>query len=431
MEAAVLLLFIAGLLVCVASGITVAAAMIWGLLLFSLYARKKGFSIRNIGVLLVSGMRRVVNVLAVMLLVGALTASWRMSGTVACIVYHAAGWIVPRYFILCAFLLCCGISFVVGSSFSTASTAGAICMLLGRAAGVAPLPLAGAVMAGSFFGDRCSPMSSSALLVAGITRTRIHDNVRTMLRTALVPFVLSCGFYLLMGTDVQMSSGSAMRVLERSFVLKWYAAIPAALTLLLCVLRVDVKITLAASTLAAALMSVTVQGMPVGEVLRGLLSGFHPENAELAALLSGGGVVSMMSVTVIVCLSSSFSGIFEKTGLLNGLEAKVQRLAARTTRETAFALLAVLNAMISCNQTLAALLTEQLTQKLAPDPKQRASWLEDTVIVIAPLIPWSIASSVPLSVLQSDARALLYASYLYLIPLWLIAKSLCKKRLPR
>lgn len=431
METVILLLFIAGLLGCVISGLPVSAAMVWGLLLFGFYAGRKGFSFREIGSMLLSGVRKVVNVLLVMMIIGALTASWRMSGTVAYIVYHAAGLIVPQFFVLCAFLLCCAISAVLGSSFSTVSTAGAICMLMGRTMGLNPLAVAGAVLAGSFFGDRCSPMSSSALLVAGITHTRIHDNVRTMIRTSLVPFAASCLIYLLLGGESTAASSGVLSILETSFVLKWPAVIPAVLAIALCLFRIDVKITMLLSTACALILSVTLQGVPVQEALRALAAGFHPQDAQLSALLGGGGVVSMVNVIFVVCLSSSFSGIFDRTGLLSGLEQQAQKCAEHTTRELTMVLISVVSAAISCNQTLAALLTDQLTKKLVPDGRERASWMEDSVIVIAALIPWTIACSVPLSIVQADARAVLYASYLYLLPLWLILRGFWRRKIKR
>lgn len=428
METLVLSLFVAGLILCVVSGFSVIAALLWGLLLFSFYAYKKGFAPGVIGRMLWQGIKKVQNIVIVMLCIGALTAAWRICGTIPYIVYHAAGLIVPRYFILCAFFLCIGISFMTGSAFSTASTVGAICMMLGRATGVSAVPLAGAILAGSFWGDRCSPMSTSALLVASITRTNIYDNIRTMLKTAMVPLLLSCLFYFLLGSTPQDASANALAAFERAFALRWPLVLPAVLTLTLCLLRVDVKITMLLSTLLGVILAVFIQHSPITEVLRCLIVGYHPvHDAELNALLSGGGAVSMLNVIVIICLSSSYSGIFEQTGLLDGVGHVLQRLASRTTREIAFTLAAILSCMIACNQTLATLLTEQLLRPIVPNDRERASWLEDTVIIIAPLVPWTIAAGVPLAILGADSRSILYACYLYLIPLWLIVRSLWHK----
>ena len=55
--------------------------------------------------------------------------------------------------------------------------------------------------------------------------------------------------------------------------------------------------------------------------------------------------------------------------------------------------------------------------------------LENTAVVLAPLVPWSIAGAVPLATLGAPTAALAAACYLYLIPLWDLAVHLGKRRL--
>ena len=74
--------------------------------------------------------------------------------------------------------------------------------------------------------------------------------------------------------------------------------------------------------------------------------------------------------------------------------------------------------MIACNQTLAIMLTQQLCGDLEADPNRVAANLENTAVVIAPLIPWSIAGGVPLASVDAPTVCILTAFYLYLIPLW-------------
>lgn len=419
MEIRVIGVFAAGLALCVGTGHSVVLALLFGLAVFCLYAYRKGFGAAEIIRMLMEGMGKVRNILVIFVLIGCLTGIWRICGTIPYIVYHAVNLILPQYFVLCAFLLCSLISYLTGTSFGTVSTMGVICMMLGRAAGVAELPLGGAILSGCFFGDRCSPMSSSALLVADLTKTDIFENVKTMFRTAMVPFILTCVIYLFQGSGKAAVSGNqSVDIFPEAFHLIWPVLLPAAITLVLCLCRVDVKLTMGVSILAGILLCLTVQKMPLGEVLAVMLRGFHPESPELQRMLGGGGVLSMVNVSIIVCISSSFSGIFEKTGLLDGIAGRIERLAAGITAYGAFCVTAVLTSMISCNQTLSAILTDQMSVHMVPEKQTRASWLEDTVIVISPLVPWSIAGAVPLASLGAPDTCLLFACYLYLIPLW-------------
>jgi NhaC family Na+:H+ antiporter len=74
--------------------------------------------------------------------------------------------------------------------------------------------------------------------------------------------------------------------------------------------------------------------------------------------------------------------------------------------------------MIACNQALAIMLTHQICAPIAQKREALAVDLENTVVVISPLIPWSIAAAVPLTAINAPATCLSAACYLYLLPLW-------------
>lgn len=417
-ELIILAIFLLALIVCLSTGMSIILALVFGLFLFSFYAWRRGFCIREICDMLLDGAGKVKNILLVFVCIGCLTAVWRICGTIPYIVYYSAGFIKPEIFIFCAFALCSLLSYLTGSSFATAGTVGTICAMLGNAAGIPPLPLGGAIMSGCYFGDRCSPMSSSALLVAEVTGTNIYDNIKTMMKTGLIPLLISCVLYLLLMYDISaLSQNSSLEVFNESFELHWVCLIPALLTLLLCALKLDVKKTMLISTASGILISLALQKLSPGYVLQSMLMGFHPmDNPELMHLLEGGGILSMVDVACIVLLSSCFSGIFEKTGLLSQIDRLLLRLSHLITKEGTYLLTAIFTCMVACNQSLATILTNDLSLSYQPDKHKRAEWMENSVIVIAPLIPWNIAGAVPLAILGLPSSSLLFAWYLYLLP---------------
>lgn len=91
-----------------------------------------------------------------------------------------AGSIIFKYSMILALLIGLGIFLYLGTSFGVAGTVGVIFMALARSGGVNPVVTAGVLMSGTYFGDRTSPVSSSANLVAGITGTKVYDNVKMM-----------------------------------------------------------------------------------------------------------------------------------------------------------------------------------------------------------------------------------------------------------
>ncbi len=430
MEWLTLGLFCAALLLCVVFDLPILLALAAGLLLFLLYGRRRGSSWRELIGAALSGIGTVKNILITFFLIGVLTALWRAAGTVPVIVCYASALIRPSVFLLMTFLLNCGVSVLTGTAFGAAATMGVICAAIGAALGVDVRLVGGAVLSGVYFGDRCSPVSTSALLVAALTETDIFHNIRRMLHSALVPFLLSCAVYALLG----LFSGRAGEVpdlralFEREFALHWLALLPAAVILLLSALRVNVKAAMAASILTALPLCLMMQRAEPLALLKMSFTGFHAADPEVGRMLDGGGVFSMLKVAGIVCLSSSYSGIFQKTGLLDGMKRAVDALARRTTPFAAMLCTSALTGMVACNQTLTIMLTSQLCGGSELDGADFANDLEDTAVILAPLVPWSIAGGVPLAAVGAPVSALLLACYLYLLPLWRLAVSLRQKR---
>ena len=415
-------------------GIVLDISMLWalgfGLALFLFYGRRKGFSWRELAAMTWEGVSTVKNILLTFLLIGVMTALWRAAGTVPVIVCSAAELIRPSIFLFMTFLLNCGLSVLMGTSLGTSATMGVICAAMGTAFGISPVFTGGAILSGVFFGDRCSPVSTSALLVATVSKTDIYDNIRSMVRSAVVPFLLACGIYAVLGFAVRgQGAGIDLRsAFERGFRLHWTALFPAAAILILALLRVNVRLAMTASILCAVPICLFVQGLPIREVLLAALRGFTPAAPEAAALVSGGGVLSMLNVSAIVCLSSSYSGLFRKTGLLDGCRRGVKRLTGKVGRYPATLVTSLLASMVSCNQTLAILLTDQLCREEYEDRRTLALDLEDTAAIASPLIPWCIAGTVPLAMVGAPLTAIPLAVYLWLLPLWRTLRSFTRRR---
>lgn len=420
MEWLILGMFSISLLICIGFGVSILYALAFGLFLFLIYGRHRGFSWRELIRMALEGIGAVKNILITFLLIGILTAFWRASGTIAVIVCYASGLIRPSVFLLMTFLLNSAVSVLTGTAFGTAATMGVICAAMGSSMGVGPVWTGGAVLSGAYFGDRCSPVSTSALLIAALTETDIYHNLRRMLRSALVPFLLTCAAYLAIGTRAA-GTGQAkdpVGVFSREFTLHWLALLPAVVILALSACRVNVKLSMASSIASAIPLCLLLQHVPAAALLKAAVLGYTPRNAEVAAIVSGGGIISMCRVAGIVCISSSYSCLFQKTGLLNGAKRRIASLEQKTTSFIATLVTAVTAGMIACNQTLTILLTHQLRLDASAEAGRLALDLEDSAVVVAPLIPWSIACNVPLSAVGAPLSAIVAAFFLYLLPVW-------------
>ena len=326
----------------------------------------------------------------------------------------------PRLFLVCSCLLNCLVSVLTGTAFGSAATMGAVCMTMAAALGADPLMTGGAILSGVYFGDRCSPVSTSALLVADLTGTDLFGNIRQMLRTSLVPFALAAGLYLLFGLSSPAAGQAAdiAPLFALEFRLGPLPLIPAALILVLSALRVRVKAAMLASIAAAAVLCLVYQDAAPLTLLKDAVLGFSAQSPELATMIDGGGIVSMLQVGAIVCLSSSYSGIFQRTGLLEPIRRRIEAWGAVLSPYAAVLVTSVLASAIACNQTLSIMLTHQLCGGLEKSREKLAIYLENSAVVVAPLIPWSIAGGVPLASAGAPAASLLTAFFLFLLPLW-------------
>lgn len=432
MEIFTILLFSAALIGCVAAQISVLYALVAGYLIFCAYALFKKHTAAQILKMSLAGIRTIRSILIIFVLIGMLTALWRAAGTIPVLVCYATRFIRPSIFLVMTFLLNCLVSFLTGTSFGTAATMGVICMTMARAMGVSEFFTGGAILSGIFFGDRCSPVSTSALLIAELTGTDVFQNIRRMLRTAAVPFTVTCAVYLAAGFAAPQTPGQSVdmqSLFSESFRLGWAALIPALLILILSLLKIDVKVTMLASVVAAAAICLLYQHMPLAQLPRLLVMGYHTADAQIASMLNGGGVRSMLNVAAIVCLSSSYAGIFAGTGLLDSLKARVAALGGRTSAFFVVFCVSVAAAIIACNQTLTIMLTHQVCGSVEPDAQQFAVDLGDTAVVLAPLVPWSIAGAVPLASIGAPTVCLAAACYLYALPLWqLLVRSISAKK---
>lgn len=429
METVIIVLFCVELLLCVVLDISILFALAVGVGLFFVYGLRRGFSVRNMLQVCLNGIKTSMGLLLTFVLIGALTALWRASGTISIIMYCSAPFMYPSVFLMVVFLLNCGVSVLTGTAFGTAATMGVICAALGSVMNVPPALVGGAVLSGAYFGDRCSPVSTGALLVSQLTHTSIYANIRAMFKTACLPFLMTCMFYLLLSllTPHQQLFLDMESLLGDGLTLHWISLLPALLILVLSLFRLDVKRTMLLSILSATLICLFVQRISWQELARIAVLGYHAGEGNLSEILSGGGVVSMTKVSLIVCISSVCCSIVQRTGMLQEIQIRILHLSQQITSYGAILVTSFLTGAVACNQTLTIMLTYQLCQKVQPDEKRMAIPLENTAVVVAPLIPWSIACCVPLASVNAPVESVLFAAFLYLLPAWRLALALLKR----
>nr|WP_281241483.1 Na+/H+ antiporter NhaC family protein [Sporomusa acidovorans] len=421
---AVFLLFFITLICGIYRGVSILYPLLFGLFCFTLVALRRGYLLTDLLKMMLTGSKKSLIVIKIFVLIGVITAVWRACGTISFIVYYGILFMSAKYFILSAFLLSCLVSFLLGTSFGTVGTIGVVLIVLAKSGNVAINIAAGAIIAGAYFGDRCSPMSSSANLVAALTNTKLYINIANMAKTSILPFALSViGYiYLSYQNPLTFYNDQISNEIASSFDISLLVLSPALIILLLAAFRIDVKLSMTVSILVGTLIALFDQHIPIFQMIKYIAIGYSMENSGFfAEIIKGGGLYSMLNVSLIVLISSAYAGIFQGTGLLNQVEKSFERLSRKIKVYPTSLVASVATAAFSCNQTLAVMLTHQTTRKLYENSRlsnyQLALDLENTVILISALIPWNIAGAVPAVALSADDGFIPYAFYIFLVPL--------------
>jgi len=420
----VLILFFVSLIISIYKGVPLLYPLLLGLIYFIAISLGRGHKLNDVGKMILQGSHKSFIVIKIFVLIGAITAVWRACGTVSFIVYYGIAFMSAQYFILCSFVLCCIVSFLLGTSFGTVGTIGVVLIVLGKSGSVDVNVVAGAIIAGAYFGDRCSPMSSSATLVAALTNTDIYINIRNMMKTSLIPFGLSIVGYIFLSyyNPLVFQNNQIGDEILQSFNIGIIVLLPAVIILLAAAFKVDVKLSMSVSILAGILIGIFIQHKTFREMLNFIMIGYSMDEASFfAGIIQGGGLYSMINVALIVLISSAYSGIFQGTGLLREIEQFFERLSEKIGVYPTTILTSTASAAFGCNQTLAVILTHQFEHKIYTKHQlnnyRLALDLENTVILIAVLIPWNIAGAFPAATLSADAGFIIYAFYLFLVPL--------------
>ena len=416
-----ILLFSLSLIFCLLLKYSVIYALIVGYIIFVTYGLIKGYDLKVLMKKSFEGVLTVKNILLVFILIGMITALWRASGTIAFIVYMGSKLISPSILIL--------LTFLIGTSLGTAATIGVICVSIGKAMGINPYYLGGAVLSGIYFGDRCSPMSTSALLITELTKTNLYTNIKLMLKTSIIPFVTTCLFYLFLGLKSSTSPVGidATNIFKENYNLNIVVIVPAILIIILSLFKVNVKKTMLVSIVISFIIAIFFQKESVTSLINYCVYGFHHSNEKLNLMMKGGGILSMLNVGLIVAISSSYSGIFKETKMLVLMKKYLKEFSEKTSNYFVIFLSSIISGAIACNQSLGTILTYELCEELE-DKQNMAIILENTIVLLAGLIPWNIAMAVPLKTIDIGLMSGLFAFYLYFLPLWNLLLGIIKEK---
>ena len=416
-------IFLFAIALCMVLGRSLAWALAVGFLCFFLLGLRRGYSGRELFTMARQGAKTSLIVQRIMLMIGLLTALWRASGTISFFVYSGVQLITARSFLLVAFLLPAVLCLAFGSSFGVAGTAGVILMAIARSGEANLILTAGAVLSGCYVGERLSPASSAAALVAAVSGVDQRPFQRRMWHNTPLPLALAVLLYgaLSLAFPIHSVETHILTALSQESSLAWPTALPALVLLVLPWLHVSAFWAIVASCGVAALLALFLQGIPLDQLLSICIFGYTAHQPQLVGILSGGRVISMISSVAIILLSCSYSGLFTGTGMLEPYKQKIGALARRIGLFPAQMVLCLTCSALFCNQAVSIVMSAEMLKEQyhsrGLSSLDLAASIGDSAINMAALIPWCIAGTVPLATMGGSLASLPFAFYLYLVPL--------------
>ncbi len=369
----------------------------------------------------------------ILLLVGALIGVWILAGTIPTIIYWGLKLISPSAFLATSYLLCIIASVMTGSSFGTMGTLGIALLGIGQTLGY-PLPLVvGAIVSGSYFGDKMSPTSSSTNIASSVCEVDLFTHIGSMMWTTIPAAVVSVIFYALMGMHYSgiITAGNIpliLQTIKSTFNLSLWTLIPPIGLLILAYRRFPAVPLLAVCIAAGAILAWLLQGKTMLAIGNSMVAGYVGKSTlpALDNLLNRGGINSTQGTIMLLISAVTLGGILETTKVLEVLVEATLKWAKNTGRLIIAVLFAsYLMTIGTGSQSVAMIIPGRayasVFKERGLNMKVLSRTVEDGGCLATPLIPWSVHGFYILGILGISAwKYAPYAIFNWIVPVFSI-----------
>lgn len=362
----------------------------------------------------------------VLLMIGALTGTWLISGIVPAMIYYGLKILNPTIFLFATCFICSIVSIATGSSWTTVATVGIALLGAGKALGLSPGMVAGAIISGAYFGDKLSPLSDTTNLAAAMAGANLFDHIKYMLYTTVPSIILALVIYLFLGLSKaeqvnQENIQLVMASIENTFYIKPFLFIVPLLVILLVLKKFPAFPALFIGTIAGAVAALIFQGDVLNQLAAGKNSvwevsyiavintmavgvDINAGNPLVNELLSSNGMAGMLNTIWLIISAMVFGGVMECSGLLQRITESILTIA----KSVAGLVSATVGTCIFFNLTA----SDQYLSIVVPGRMFKKSFedkglaevnlsrtLEDAGTVTSVLIPWNTCGATQAAVL--------------------------------
>jgi NhaC family Na+:H+ antiporter len=362
----------------------------------------------------------------ILLLIGSLAGTWLISGVVPAMVFYGLEILHPKIFLFATVAVCCVVSLVTGSSWSTVATIGVALLGIGKTLGFSEPIVAGAIISGAYFGDKMSPLSDTTNLAPAMAGTDIFTHIRYMTITTVPTLLITLVIFLVLGFTYDYSAASIDNSLVKcaissEFVISpWLFLVPVLLFTII-ILKVPAIPALLIGTLLGGLFALffqpsiveTIAGTDGSASIRaykGVMQAMYgdvaivTDHSMVNELLQTSGMRGMLNTVWLILTAMVFGGVMEAGGLLERITEPVLRWAKSTGSLVASTVFTCIffNATAS-DQYISIVVPGRMfkdsfaRKKLKPELLSRT--LEDAGTVTSVLVPWNTCGATQAKVL--------------------------------
>ena len=389
--------------------------------------------------------------LIILLIIGALSGAWMVSGVVPTLIYYGIQVIHPNFFLVSTCIICAVVSVMTGSSWTTIATIGIALMGIGKAQGFSEGWIAGAIISGAYFGDKVSPLSDTTILASSVTDTPLFTHIRYLMITTVPSMIITLILFMVAGLSHEAADTGHIaeytRLLSEKFdISAWLMLVPL-VTAILIARKVPSVITLFLSTVLAMVFAVIFQPDLLREIagdgvegvaalykggMDMLFGGTHLEtgHADINELIATRGMSGMMNTIWLIICAMCFGGAMTAGGMLGSITSVFIRFTKKRVGMVASTVTSglFLN-LATADQYISIILTGNMFKDIYTTNGYETCLLsrttEDAVTVTSPLIPWNTCGMTQATILSVPTLTYLpYAFFNLISPMMSITMAI-------
>ena len=419
------LLIILGLAV-IKFGLSPEVPVLFTVLLLTFWAKFRGFSWQEIQDGIKEGIGVAIIPIFIFILIGALIGLWIQAGIIPSIMVLGFKLINGSFFIPSVFVVCSIVGIAIGSGFTTISTVGIALFGIGASMNANPALVAGAIISGAVFGDKMSPLSDSTNLSSAVAESELFAHIKNMMWSTIPAFFVSLILFWILSNSGQMDltkKKKTSQILQSHFTISWWAIVPIIL-MLLCAWKKIPAISTLFINITATVIMIFIENptYSVKSLDNLIMNGFVAKTADSSvnALLTRGGISSMMGTVALIISTLSLGGMLMKFEIVqSAMEPLVKHLKKPGRLITVTILSGICINLFVGEQYLSVILPGRAFKpaydKISLSPLALSRVLEDGGSVINYLIPWGVAGSFAASTLGVPVLAFIPFTFFSLL----------------